>query len=239
MPWSKEQPSPWRIKPGERLSPLTEFQKGLVPTNKLPVGSITVRTRQDDGQRAWIKIADPNQWGLLAVHVWRQAYGPIPRGYVVHHQNQDPLDDALSNLVLLTRAEHRRLHQPELQAGKEGLILHKKSLVCSLCGQDYIGKKYGICPSCAEKHRSQSRRSWKQRQRVSRLAQQGPPYCTTCKGPYDGNTVYQRDVLRCSACKAKARRAEVREYKKRIRAANRAKREASTSRSGRHNSAAS
>lgn len=43
-------------------------------------------------------------------HVWRQANGPIPRGFVVHHRNEDKTDNRLDNLELMTRAEHARLH---------------------------------------------------------------------------------------------------------------------------------
>ncbi len=36
--------------------------------------------------------------------------GPIPRGFVVHHINHNPLDSHPRNLQVLTRADHVRLH---------------------------------------------------------------------------------------------------------------------------------
>ena len=42
--------------------------------------------------------------------VWEQHYGPIPTGYVVHHINEDHLDNRIENLKLLTRSEHTRYH---------------------------------------------------------------------------------------------------------------------------------
>lgn len=42
--------------------------------------------------------------------MWEQTHGPIPDGYEVHHKNEDPTDDRLSNLELLPQLEHRQEH---------------------------------------------------------------------------------------------------------------------------------
>lgn len=42
--------------------------------------------------------------------VWEQIHGPIPSGYEVHHRNEDPTDDRLSNLELRAKTDHRREH---------------------------------------------------------------------------------------------------------------------------------
>lgn len=42
--------------------------------------------------------------------VWTRHFGPIPVGWVVHHKNEDKLDNRLGNLELLPRGQHARHH---------------------------------------------------------------------------------------------------------------------------------
>lgn len=42
--------------------------------------------------------------------VWAAANGPIPKGRLIHHRNEDPHDDRLENLQMVTRAEHAAIH---------------------------------------------------------------------------------------------------------------------------------
>ena len=43
-------------------------------------------------------------------YVWEYYNGKIPKGYEVHHIDFDRSNNDISNLQLLTRAEHRKLH---------------------------------------------------------------------------------------------------------------------------------
>lgn len=95
---------------GERRSPDTEFRVGQPAPNWLPVGTVHTRTQQGDRPRAWVKVAEPNVWRPRAIVVWESEHGPIAPGRVVHHVNEDPMDDRLCNLDALTRAEHVRRH---------------------------------------------------------------------------------------------------------------------------------
>lgn len=52
----------------------------------------------------------PNGSQLLTRFMWEQAYGPIKDGHEIHHINEDPTDDRLSNLVSLPKKEHRTEH---------------------------------------------------------------------------------------------------------------------------------
>jgi hypothetical protein len=108
------------IKPGQRLSPRTEFQPGQPAHNRLPVGSLTIRMRFGS-QRAFVKIAEPNVWRERAKVVWEAAHGmALPRGMVVHHKDRDPLNDDISNLAAMTRAEHAAEHADEARAAGFG-----------------------------------------------------------------------------------------------------------------------
>jgi hypothetical protein len=105
------------IRPGQRLSPATEFVPGQAAHNRLPVGSVTVRIYKGT-RRAWVKVAEPKEWRLRALVVYEQAFGPVPRGLVVHHRDHDSLNDVPENLVAITRAEHAQEHRDELNEAK-------------------------------------------------------------------------------------------------------------------------
>lgn len=65
--------------------------------------------------------------------IWRYHYGEIPDGYVVHHRNLNPADNDISNLQLLTNAEHQQLHR-----AMEGAIRKNKQLVCKNWGKIFL-----------------------------------------------------------------------------------------------------
>lgn len=120
VPWNKN------LK-GIHLSPSTQFHKGIVPDNKVPVGTVTVRTRQRDGkQRAWVKVAEPNTWRLRAVIVWEQEHGPLPRKMVVHHKDRNTLNDDPGNLEAKTRGGHMNEHRPEFEGKRRERLLSRK-----------------------------------------------------------------------------------------------------------------
>jgi hypothetical protein len=51
-------------------------------------------------------------YGIGALHraIWENAHGPIPKGYMVHHIDHNPLNNALENLECVSRAEHAKRH---------------------------------------------------------------------------------------------------------------------------------
>lgn len=64
---------------------------------------------------------------LLHRWVWEQANGPIPDGYVVHHVDHDKRNNALSNLELMTCAEHAQHHNQR----------HPVKKPCVVCGKSF------------------------------------------------------------------------------------------------------
>ena len=56
------------------------------------------------------KVAEPNVWMYRSRAVWAAAHGPVPAGYIIHHINEDSVDDRLDNLQCMTRGEHTRHH---------------------------------------------------------------------------------------------------------------------------------
>lgn len=112
IPWNKG------LK-GIHLNPKTEFKKGCVSINHCEIG--TVIERNCKGKlRKFIKIAEPNTWKMYYLYLYENAYGKIPKGYVVHHINKISNDDRLENLICVSRAEHINIHRQDLE-------LHKKN----------------------------------------------------------------------------------------------------------------
>lgn len=53
------------------------------------------------------------KWEKIYIHreIYEQIYGVIPKGYDIHHIDFNKLNNDISNLVCLTKAEHMRLHK--------------------------------------------------------------------------------------------------------------------------------
>ena len=94
------------------------FQTGSVPANKVPLGTVKIRPDKAGRERAWLKVTNngnPYDWKLRAAAKWEMKRGPIPKGSLVHHKDGDTLNDNLSNLQLVTRAEHLTIHRPAFE----------------------------------------------------------------------------------------------------------------------------
>ena len=51
-----------------------------------------------------------NIHGYLHRYIYTQHNGPIPKGYIVHHDNEDKTDNTPKNLIAMTRKAHTILH---------------------------------------------------------------------------------------------------------------------------------
>ena len=57
------------------------------------------------------KIKNENgTWVFEHVYLYEKEFGKIPKGNVVHHVDEDKLNNDLSNLVCMTRGDHASLH---------------------------------------------------------------------------------------------------------------------------------
>ena len=108
---------PWTLgRLGIRMAQHTEFKKGSVPHNHLPVGTVVMATIG----YLKVKLAEPKTWALLHRHNWEQANGPIPPGHNLVFKDGNRRNCAVENLELVDRREWMRrnsMHQmpPELQ----------------------------------------------------------------------------------------------------------------------------
>ncbi len=51
-----------------------------------------------------------NQGKLLHRLVYEETFGPIPEGFHIHHLDNDKNNNALENLVLISKSNHHKLH---------------------------------------------------------------------------------------------------------------------------------
>ena len=121
-------------------------------------------------------------------YVYQNEVGEIPKGYDIHHIDGNKANNDISNLKLLTKAEHKKAHVSEelaeikrnnlknnarpkaiewhkSEAGRKwhseiakGRIITKKSLVCSYCGNSFEGVPKHDNTFCSNRCKSAYRR---------------------------------------------------------------------------------
>ncbi len=69
---------------------------------------------------AYVRIVMGRHFIKRAQVVWVQHNGPIPEGHIVHHEDDDTLNDAIDNLRCMTRGEHGHTHKIEHPRGPNG-----------------------------------------------------------------------------------------------------------------------
>lgn len=97
---------------GVRLNPCTEFKKGSEPSNKMQEGSITIRKDKEGNHRQHVKIGE--RWFLYSRHIYKEKFGRIKEGHVIHHIDGNTLNDNIGNLKAVTRARHAKIHGARL-----------------------------------------------------------------------------------------------------------------------------
>lgn len=81
---------------------------------------------RDDGYRMQWDRAQ-HKYRMEHRMIWERHFGPIPEGYEMHHIDHNRLNNDISNLMLVTPLEHKRIEQGcELRNG----IWFKPCLAC-------------------------------------------------------------------------------------------------------------
>jgi protein-arginine kinase activator protein McsA len=66
--------------------------------------------------------------------IYAAAHGAIPPGFDVHHDDRNPLNNAVSNLVLVPAQRHRTEHAQESARAE-------RHLVCEQCEQPFVSPR--------------------------------------------------------------------------------------------------
>ena len=65
----------------------------------------------DDGQ-GYLRTRDrENKPCRVHRGCWEAYNGPVPKGHLVHHKNENRADCRIENLACMTQSEHQRLHK--------------------------------------------------------------------------------------------------------------------------------
>jgi hypothetical protein len=62
-------------------------------------------------EQGYTKITRDGRQQRAHRYTWEATYGPIPVGMELHHKNGVRSDNRLSNLQLVSRQEHTRIHR--------------------------------------------------------------------------------------------------------------------------------
>lgn len=97
-------------------------------------GYVKVRVGRDH------PLADSNGYAYEHLLVWVSAGNPRPpAGWLLHHENENKTDNRISNLGLITKVEHNRLHMLNRQRDARGRMVGTKAAGRLLDGIEHNG----------------------------------------------------------------------------------------------------
>jgi hypothetical protein len=103
----------WKAKIGKRPSKKTEFKIGNRPQTWVPVGSEIIAKGY-----VRVKVKEPNIWCQKSHVIWEETNGKqLPAGWIVRHDDGDPLNDDSRNLSAMPRSRHilKTLENPDIE----------------------------------------------------------------------------------------------------------------------------
>ena len=141
------------------------------------------------------KIPRRNGVGALHQEIWKDAHGPIPRGWHVHHADDNSLNNALENLECLPAGEHMAHHGAQFTT--EGREWRRRNL------------RDRAVPKAAEWHRAQPPEYYSRMGRKMWATRVASSYvCQQCGAPFRSRVSAPSQARFCSNnCKSAARRA--------------------------------
>lgn len=84
----------------------------------------------------------------LHIYIWESINGDIPKGYHVHHKDENKLNNEIDNLELLDKCVHSKLHGKEIRNNEERMAKTTKALLeCAI-------------PKACEWHKSKEGVEW-------------------------------------------------------------------------------
>ncbi len=93
--------------------------------------------------------------GSISLHrfIWTYFNGEIPDGYEIHHCDFDKENNDISNLILLTEVEHRKIHA---NIKRNRTLPKNAAFVCATCGKEFRAVNRGNNTYCSKKCRKKA-----------------------------------------------------------------------------------
>lgn len=89
------------------------FSKGHTPANKLPIGTVLMKS---DGY-LWRKLGEGSRdWKQEHRLIWEAAHGPVPRGHILIFLDGDRTNCVLENLAMISLAENAQMNTRKLRS---------------------------------------------------------------------------------------------------------------------------
>ena len=129
----------------------------------------------------------------LHIYIYEKYYGPIPKGYEVHHKDHNKDNNEIDNLLLVTKKEH--------------IIIHKKELSKEAKEKLKLNLEKNARPKAIEWHKSKIGKEWHKKHYESMKDKLFKTYqykCLVCENEY--TTTQIKSKFCSNKCKAKYRR---------------------------------
>jgi hypothetical protein len=146
---------------------------------------------QDKQKGYWISTTEPRI--RAHVWVWKSIHGNIPKGYHIHHRDENKSNNSIENLELIHSSRHLSIHSSKPENKERARKRAEK-----------------IRPLTKEWHRSKEGRKWHSEHAIRCNFGNGEYFdykCFECKKPYRSKVKAEnRSKFCCNACKSRWRR---------------------------------
>lgn len=82
------------------------FQKGHIPHNAYPDGTITSRMDSSGIEYLYIKVPGHRKMVMLHIYLWEQQHGKVSSGHIIVFKDGNQANCTIKNLECITRNEH-------------------------------------------------------------------------------------------------------------------------------------
>ena len=129
----------------------------------------------------------------LHVYVWSSHNGAVPQGWYVHHVDENKSNNDISNLVLMTKNAHSKLHTQERAESNYDAIVENLQV--------------NALPAAVKWHKSEEGRNWHKKHYAKTKEKLLQPHDYTCEECGKAFQSTQNNAKFCrNACKSKYRR---------------------------------
>lgn len=98
---------------------------------------------------------------MLHKEIWKDKWGIIPDGFIIHHIDGNPICNNIENLCAMSTSEHGNIHARESWDNREFF-----EYICKECNKSYfsMSKKAGFCSKlCYSRNAERNKKYYEER----------------------------------------------------------------------------